>query len=121
MRIPSALLASVSSALADVVFQLAKLAIVGQGTTMACGPQLKQMRKEVADLLRANKQENARIRVETVIRENLTLQVRVLRLSAPIQAFAYAHLPKLLFLARNVAAMSLLLLRLNASRCSRPT
>ncbi|KAK9830637.1 hypothetical protein WJX81_008095 [Elliptochloris bilobata] len=36
--------------------------------------QLKQMRKEVADLLRANKQENARIRVETVIRENLTLQ-----------------------------------------------
>lgn len=34
------------------------------------------MRKEVADLLRANKQENARIRVETVIRENLTLQVR---------------------------------------------
>jgi hypothetical protein len=33
------------------------------------------MRKEVADLLRANKQENARIRVETVIRENLMLQV----------------------------------------------
>ena len=32
------------------------------------------MRKEVADLLRTNKQENARIRVEAVIRENLLLQ-----------------------------------------------
>lgn len=32
------------------------------------------MRKEIADLLRANKQENARIRVEAVIRENLLLQ-----------------------------------------------
>ncbi len=32
------------------------------------------MRKEVADLLRINKQESARIRVEGVIRENLMLQ-----------------------------------------------
>lgn len=32
------------------------------------------MRKEIADLLRTSKQENARIRVETVIRENLLLQ-----------------------------------------------
>ena len=44
--------------------------------TCTARAQLKQMRKEVADLLRANKQENARIRVETVIRENLMLQVR---------------------------------------------
>lgn len=36
--------------------------------------QVKNMRKEVADLLRTNKQENARIRVEAVIRENLMLQ-----------------------------------------------
>lgn len=36
--------------------------------------QVKNMRKEIADLLRASKQENARIRVETVIRENLLLQ-----------------------------------------------
>ncbi|BDA44735.1 probable IST1 homolog at N-terminal half [Coccomyxa sp. Obi] len=35
---------------------------------------VKNMRKEVADLLRTNKQENARIRVEAVIRENLLLQ-----------------------------------------------
>ncbi|KAK9836864.1 hypothetical protein WJX74_009825 [Apatococcus lobatus] len=35
---------------------------------------LKTMRKEVADLLRINKQESARIRVEGVIRENLMLQ-----------------------------------------------
>ncbi|EIE21511.1 DUF292-domain-containing protein [Coccomyxa subellipsoidea C-169] len=35
---------------------------------------VKNMRKEVADLLRTNKQENARIRVEAVIRENLMLQ-----------------------------------------------
>lgn len=34
-----------------------------------------QMRKEIADLLRANKQENARIRVESVIREINLLQV----------------------------------------------
>ena len=32
------------------------------------------MRKEVADLLRTNKQENARIRVEAAMRENLLLQ-----------------------------------------------
>lgn len=32
------------------------------------------MRKDVADLLRINKQESARIRVEGVIRENLMLQ-----------------------------------------------
>jgi hypothetical protein len=32
------------------------------------------MRKEIADLLRTNKQENARIRVEAIIRENLLLQ-----------------------------------------------
>ena len=32
------------------------------------------MRREIADLLRTSKQENARIRVETVIRENLLLQ-----------------------------------------------
>jgi hypothetical protein len=36
--------------------------------------QVKNMRKEVADLLRTNKQESARIRVEAVIRENLLLQ-----------------------------------------------
>jgi hypothetical protein len=36
--------------------------------------QVKNMRKEIADLLRTTKQENARIRVETVIRENLLLQ-----------------------------------------------
>ena len=36
--------------------------------------QVKNMRKEIADLLRTSKQENARIRVETVIRENLLLQ-----------------------------------------------
>ncbi|CAK0784450.1 hypothetical protein CVIRNUC_007654 [Coccomyxa viridis] len=35
---------------------------------------VKNMRKEIADLLRTSKQENARIRVETVIRENLLLQ-----------------------------------------------
>lgn len=38
--------------------------------------QIKQMRKEVADLLRTGKQEYARIRVEGVIRENLLMQVR---------------------------------------------
>lgn len=32
------------------------------------------MRKDIADLLRTNKQESARIRVEAVIRENLLLQ-----------------------------------------------
>ena len=32
------------------------------------------MRREIADLLRTSKQENARIRVENVIRENLLLQ-----------------------------------------------
>ena len=37
-------------------------------------PQLKGMRKEVAELLRSNKQESARIRVEAVIRENALLQ-----------------------------------------------
>ena len=36
---------------------------------------MKQMRKEVADLLRSNKEENARIRVEAVIREINLLQV----------------------------------------------
>ncbi len=36
--------------------------------------QLKQTRKDVAELLRANKEGNARIRVETVIRETLMLQ-----------------------------------------------
>ena len=39
--------------------------------------QMKQMRREVADLLRANKQENARIRVEAVMREQNMLQVCV--------------------------------------------
>jgi len=39
--------------------------------------QLRQTRKDVADLLRANKQENARIRVEAVIREINLLQVGV--------------------------------------------
>ena len=38
---------------------------------------MKQMRREVADLLRANKQENARIRVEAVMREQNMLQVCV--------------------------------------------
>lgn len=37
--------------------------------------QMKQMRKEVADLLRSGKEENARIRVEAVIREINLLQV----------------------------------------------
>ncbi len=36
--------------------------------------QMKQQRKEVADLIRANKQGNARIRVEAVIRDHQTLQ-----------------------------------------------
>ncbi|GAB4821969.1 hypothetical protein N2152v2_009015 [Parachlorella kessleri] len=36
--------------------------------------QLKQLRREVAELLKQGKQGNARIRVEAVIRENLTLQ-----------------------------------------------
>lgn len=36
---------------------------------------MKQMRKEVADLLRSGKEENARIRVEAVIREINLLQV----------------------------------------------
>lgn len=36
---------------------------------------MKQMRKEVAELLRSNKEENARIRVEAVIREINLLQV----------------------------------------------
>ena len=36
--------------------------------------QLKQLRREVADLLRANKQENARIRVEAVIQEHKMLR-----------------------------------------------
>ena len=36
--------------------------------------QLKQLRREVADLLRANKQENARIRVEAVIQEQKMLR-----------------------------------------------
>jgi hypothetical protein len=36
------------------------------------------MRKEVAELLRAGKQEHARIRVEGVIRENLLMQVYAL-------------------------------------------
>lgn len=40
------------------------------------------MRKEVADLLRINKQESARIRVEGVIRENLMLQACSPRLAA---------------------------------------
>ncbi len=35
---------------------------------------LKQMRKEVAELLRTGKQGSARIRVEGVIRETLALQ-----------------------------------------------
>ncbi|DBB02869.1 TPA: hypothetical protein ACH3X1_013475 [Trebouxia sp. C0004] len=35
---------------------------------------MKQQRKEVADLIRANKQGNARIRVEAVIRDHQTLQ-----------------------------------------------
>ena len=65
------------------MFQLAKVGYSGAThyvlKNKACDTQLKQMRKEVADLLRANKQENARIRVETVIRENLTLQVCLLR------------------------------------------
>jgi uncharacterized membrane protein YgcG len=36
--------------------------------------QMKQMRKEVADLIKNGRQSNARIRVEAVIREQLTLQ-----------------------------------------------
>ena len=36
--------------------------------------QLKQLRREVADLLRANKQDNARIRVEAVIQEQKMLR-----------------------------------------------
>ena len=40
----------------------------------ACVLQMKQQRKEVADLIRANKQGNARIRVEAVIRDSQTLQ-----------------------------------------------
>ena len=35
---------------------------------------MKQQRKEVADLIRAHKQGNARIRVEAVIRDHQTLQ-----------------------------------------------
>lgn len=38
------------------------------------GLQVKQYRKEIADLLKSGKQDYARIRVEAVIRENLTLQ-----------------------------------------------
>lgn len=38
------------------------------------GIQVKQYRKEIAELLRSGKQEYARIRVEAVIRENATLQ-----------------------------------------------
>ena len=37
------------------------------------------MRKEVADLLRTNKQESARIRVEAAMRENLLLQADEVR------------------------------------------
>lgn len=36
---------------------------------------VKQMRREIADLLRKGQQEYARIRVEGVIRENLLMQV----------------------------------------------
>lgn len=39
------------------------------------GMQLKGLRKEVAELLRSNRQESARIRVENIIREQLLLQV----------------------------------------------
>ena len=44
--------------------------------------QLKQFRKEVAELLRQDKQGNARIRVEAVIREHSLLQVRCCTRSA---------------------------------------
>jgi hypothetical protein len=37
--------------------------------------QLKTLRKSVAELLKSEKQEYARIRVEGIIRENLMLQV----------------------------------------------
>lgn len=37
-------------------------------------PQLKTSRREVANLLRTNKAENARIRVEAVMREEAMLQ-----------------------------------------------
>ena len=40
------------------------------------------MRKEVAELLRVGKQENARIRIEAVVRENLMLQARPRRTCA---------------------------------------
>ncbi len=51
-----------------------------QGGSLAARPaQVKSMRKEVADLLRTNKQENARIRVEAAMRENLLLQAYEVR------------------------------------------
>lgn len=43
------------------------------------GPQVATYRKEIAELLRGGKQDYARIRVEAVIRESLTLQVRPLQ------------------------------------------
>lgn len=39
-------------------------------------PQIANYRKDIAELLRTGKQDYARIRVEAVIRESLTLQVR---------------------------------------------
>lgn len=40
-----------------------------------CVPQVKQYRKEIADLLRSGKQDYARIRVEAILRENAAMQV----------------------------------------------
>lgn len=45
------------------------------GSEIGCLMQLKVLRREVADLLKTNRQENARIRVENIIREQLMLQV----------------------------------------------
>ena len=70
------------------------------------------MRKEVADLLRANKQENARIRVETVIRENLTLQVRLLSCVAPTHSCSRAHPPKQQELAQQTSCVAALFITL---------
>jgi hypothetical protein len=41
---------------------------------LPCGMQVKQFRKEIAELLRQGKKDYARIRVEAVIRENSMLQ-----------------------------------------------
>jgi hypothetical protein len=46
-------------------------------------PQIKAYRKEIAELLRAGKQDYARIRVEAVIRESAALQVGAEGRAAP--------------------------------------